>query len=266
MRTIEVEAKRQRCQAIPWNQPLDFAHEQSPVHTMTKVAVVTPYFDESLTVLSDCHQSVVSQSHRCLHVIVADGKPQAAIDDWNAHHIKLPHCHNDVGSTPRLIGAYHAIGLGYDAIAFLDADNWFSSDHISQVVNVIQSRDPDFLSTSRFLCRPDKSIMRDCPYTNPGKFIDTSCMIFTKRSFYLLANWVLMPKYGHPISDRIMLYYIKKAGLDHVHLEKNTVFYRCQKEGIYHHLGEEIPAGVAKAPDYKLLFDLWVEDGHEPLI
>ncbi|MFN9547747.1 MAG: glycosyltransferase family 2 protein [Cyanobacteriota bacterium] len=233
---------------------------------MIKIAVVTPYFNESLSVLSDCHLSVASQTHSCLHVIVADGKPLSVIDDWNVHHIRLPHCHNDVGSTPRLIGAYHAIGLGYDAIAFLDADNWFASDHISQVVNIIKTENPDFISTNRFLCRPDKTIMCSCPFTNPKIFIDTSCMIFMRNSFPLLANWVLMPQYGHPISDRIMLYHIRQARLHHVHLEQKTVFYRCQKEGIYHHLGEDIPAGVKKAPNYKLLFDLWVEDGHEPLI
>ena len=33
--------------------------------------------------------------------------------------------HGDIGSTPRLIGSYHAIGLGVDAVAFLDADNWY---------------------------------------------------------------------------------------------------------------------------------------------
>jgi glycosyltransferase involved in cell wall biosynthesis len=233
---------------------------------MIKVAVITPYFDESLSILAECHASVASQIHGCLHVIVADGRPLSDIDRWDAHHIKLPDCHHDVGSTPRLIGAYHAIGLGYDTIAFLDADNWFASDHILHIVNVIKTQDPDFISTNRYLCRPDGSVMRSCPYTDPKRFIDTSCMVFRKESFPLLANWVLMPQYGHPISDRIMLYHVLRSDLKCVHINKSTVFYRCYKEGIYRHFGESIPSGVVKPPDYKALFDLWIQDGHDPLV
>jgi glycosyltransferase involved in cell wall biosynthesis len=233
---------------------------------MIKVAIVTPYFDEALSLLSECHASVANQIHKCLHVIVADGRPLSDIDSWDVHHIKLPECHDDVGSTPRLIGAYHAIGLGYDTVAFLDADNWLAPDHIMQVVAIINQLDPDFVSTNRYLCRPDKSVICACPYTDPKKFIDTSCMIFRKKSFHLLANWVLMPRYGHPISDRIMLYYLLRANLNSVHIDKNTVYYRCRKEGIYHYLGESIPLGVEKPPDYQMLFDQWVKDGNDPLV
>ena len=233
---------------------------------MIKIAVVTPYFNESMAVLSDCHASVVSQTHSCRHVLVADGNPLSEIDQLNIDHIKLPQCHNDVGSTPRLIGAYHAIGLGYDLIAFLDADNWYSPDHISQVVEVFKSQGPEFISTSRYLCRPDRSVMSTCPFTNPQRFIDTSCMIFAKGSFHLLSNWVLMPQYGHPISDRIMLYYILRAKLKSFNIDKHTVYYRCYKEGIYHHLGEDIPVGVVKPPNYKMLFDKWIQDGNDPLV
>lgn len=233
---------------------------------MTKVAVITPYFNEAMAVLHDCHTSVVGQTHSCRHVFVADGNPLPGIDQWDADHIKLPKCHNDVGSTPRLIGAFHAIGLGYDLIALLDADNWYSADHIARVVEAFKSNDPDFISTSRYLCRPDKSIMSICPFTDPKKFIDTSCMVFAKGSFHLLSSWVLMPQYGHPISDRIMLYYISRAKLKHTHVDKHTVYYRCYKEGIYHHLGEDIPLGVVKPPNYRMLFDMWIQDGNDPLL
>lgn len=93
-----------------------------------KVAVITPYYKESLDILQKCHESVKKQNHPSLHVMVADGFPVDDISQWDCNHIILPLGHNDIGSTPRLLGSYHAIGLGYDAIAFLDADNWYRED------------------------------------------------------------------------------------------------------------------------------------------
>jgi glycosyltransferase involved in cell wall biosynthesis len=232
---------------------------------MIKAAVITPYYKETSKILAECHASVVGQVHECLHVIVSDGHPLAEIDQWNAHHVKLPSCHNDIGSTPRLIGAYHAIGLGYDIIAFLDADNWFSENHISRVVEIIQTKNPSFVSTSRYLCRPDKSIIGICPSTNPNSFIDTNCMVFTKASFHLLHHWVLMPSYGHIIGDRIVFQHIKNSKISHFHTSEPTVYYRCNKEGVYHNLGELVPVGVEKKPNYQKSFELWIQDGNPPL-
>jgi hypothetical protein len=76
------------------------------------------------------------QSHACLHVIVADGFPREEVVRWPADHVILPREHSDIGSTPRLIGCYHAIGLGYDAVAFLDADNWYRDDHVAALVRL----------------------------------------------------------------------------------------------------------------------------------
>ena len=73
-----------------------------------------------------------------MHVLVADGCPQPKINQWQAEHVQLPRSHGDIGSTPRLIGCYHAIGLGVDAVAFLDADNWYREDHISNLLEAIE--------------------------------------------------------------------------------------------------------------------------------
>jgi glycosyltransferase involved in cell wall biosynthesis len=231
-----------------------------------KIAVITPYYKESTEVLRKCHESVISQSLACLHVMVADGFPNAEIDNWAVDHIILPHAHNDIGSTPRLIGCYHAIGLGYDAVAFLDADNWYRDDHIESLIELHKSTNAKFISSSRTLCRLDGSIMGICNQTDTEKFIDSNCMMFVRGSFDLLANWVLMPDYAHLIGDRVMLYKVKESGIKRAHSNSPTVFYRCSKEGIYKAFGEEIPEGVMKRPDYEKSFDQWIADGNPPLI
>ena len=54
-----------------------------------QVAVITPYYRESLELLETCHRSVAAQVHECRHVLVADGHPQASLDDWPIDHLCL---------------------------------------------------------------------------------------------------------------------------------------------------------------------------------
>jgi hypothetical protein len=230
-----------------------------------RVAVITPYFDEGLHLLEKCHLSVMDQTQPVLHVMVADGRPRLELNDWSAHHVVLPKCHNDVGSTPRLIGCYHAIGLGVDAVAFLDADNWYEADHIQGLLEALDENDAAFASSSRMLWSLDGYSLGPCPTTCPDSFIDTSCMLFGRKSFSLLHHWVLMPQYGHAVSDRIMYHHLRESGLPLVHVPKTSVNYRCGKPGIYDLLNAELPKGIGQRPEYERSFDSWVRDGNPPL-
>lgn len=231
----------------------------------SKVAVITPYHREDLEQLEQCHQSVMAQTIPCLHVMVADGHPEPSVDGWNVDHVVLPVSHSDIGSTPRLIGCYHAIGLGVDAVAFLDADNWYQPDHIKTLMECRETKGAGFVSSSRLLCRLDGTPMGPCPITDPDRFIDTNCMLFGREVFHLLHNWVLMPGYAHLIGDRVMLHHVRRSGIVHYHSDAPSVCYRCGKAGLYHQMGEEVPIGVQPKPDYKAAFERWQEDGNQPL-
>ena len=232
-----------------------------------KVAVITPYFKEPLEILKLCHESVKNQDYPARHIMVSDGHPIDEINDWDCDHIILPNSHNDIGSTPRLIGSYHAIGLGYEAVAFLDADNWFRKDHIDSLVDLYHKTNASFLYSTRMLYSLDGGSKLGVCWQIDGKtFIDTNCMMFTKGSFHLLDNWVLMPDYGHLIGDRIMTYHINKSNVRMSYSEKPSVSYRCAKAGIYNYLGLEVPEGVMPIPNYQDSFIKWVEDGNPPLI
>src|SRR5690349_5897356 len=97
-----------------------------------RVAVVTPYYKEPLAVLRRCVDSVKAQQIACAHIMVADGHPRPEIEDWGVEqHVKLPLSHADDGDTPRLIGTGMAHAQGFDAVCWLDADNWFEAEHVS---------------------------------------------------------------------------------------------------------------------------------------
>jgi glycosyltransferase involved in cell wall biosynthesis len=230
-----------------------------------KIAVVTPYYNEPSNWLAACNESVRGQTHGCLHVMVADGAPRAEVDAFNADHIVLPRSHNDWGATPRLIGCYHAIGLGCDAVAFLDADCWYRRDHIESLVTLFSSTGASLVSSGRMLCRLDGSEMRACPLIDPEKFIDTNCMMVARQGFPVLAYWVLMPNYGHVIGDRIMLYHFKRAGLQHAHTGLPTVYYRAKNERLYGAIGEPAPVDLEPAPDYASAHRQWEAEGNPSL-
>ena len=44
-----------------------------------RVAVITPYYREPLTMLRQCHDSVRTQTYPCTHFLIADGHPQEEI-------------------------------------------------------------------------------------------------------------------------------------------------------------------------------------------
>ena len=239
--------------------------QKALANPLPRVAVITPYCKEPLAQLRQCHDSVKAQTEPCLHVLVADGHRRLRINHWQAEHVRLPRSHGDIGSTPRLIGSYHAIGLGVDAVAFLDADNWYRSDHIASLLAEMDQHQAEFVSSSRTLCRLDGTVMGPCPLTNPDRFIDTNSMLFGRGAFPVLHQWVLMPPYGHLIGDRIMLHHLKQEGIRQRHLTKHSVFYRCSKEGLYRQMNELIPDGVQKRPNYEASFQAWEADGYPPL-
>ena len=229
------------------------------------IAVITPYYREHVSILYDCHRSVRAQSVPCTHVMVANGPPSPDVQSWDIHHVVLPGPHRDYGSTPRLLGAFHAVGLGFDGIAFLDADNCYRADHLERLLELHRHTQASFISSSRVLCRLDGSVMGPCLTSDGKHFSDTSCMLIMRPAFSLLANWCLMPDYAHVISDRVFLYLARVAGTTFAHSPEPTLYYRCGKSDSYDIVGEPPPPGAEPPPDYETGFRRWIADGYPPL-
>lgn len=177
----------------------------------------------------------------------------------------MPRTHGDVGSTPRVVGSFHAVGLGYDGVAFLDADNWYRRDHLETLLHLHRHTGASFLSASRLLCRLDGSVMGPCPTSDGTRFVDTSCMLIMRPAFGVLANWCLMPSYAHAVSDRAFFRLAKAAGATFAHSPEPTVYYRCKRSDAYEMMGEPPPHGAEPPPDYATAFRRWVEDGYPAL-
>jgi glycosyltransferase involved in cell wall biosynthesis len=233
---------------------------------MLKVAVVTPYYQEPQDWLIQCHESVANQSYPCSHIMVADGYPNELVARLGVLHIPLPRRHRDYGDTPRAIGSLSAISLGFDAIAYLDADNWYYSDHIASLVELHQTTKAAVCSSARNLYRSDGSLFGLCLNCDGDTMVDTSCFFLTRAAFSIVPMWTLMPEYVHPVDDRVMWHYIKQAGLSRAHTGKPTVAYRMRNQGFYKSMGEESPPDVTRdGSDVIAALRMWEENGNPSL-
>jgi FkbM family methyltransferase len=211
-----------------------------------KVAVVTPYYRESDEVLSTCLDSVRAQTHKdCRHFMVSDGFPNALVDAYETTHVKLPAGHGDNGNAARCIGAFAAIADGFDAIAFLDADNWFRPDHIERLV-ALQARTGAALCTSgRSIHRLDGSTLIAQDRESDGvAFADTSCLCFFRPSFDLMPLWGYMPRSVGPVCDKIMWDAVRVRGISRAHDPEPTVAFRSQYAFQSKAAGETPPEGA----------------------
>ena len=206
-----------------------------------RVAVVTPYYRETPQILAQCHDSVRNQTYACTHVLVSDGHPQPQMARAEALHIALPRAHEDNGNTARMIGAISAINQGFDAVAFLDADNWYEPDHIARMVALHRRTQADVCTAARWIVREDGSRMFVDWECDGVAFVDTSCLWLTGPALNLIPLWGAMPRNGGPIGDRVFWRAVVNQGLPRAHDPHPSVAFRSRYRFHYEHAGETPP-------------------------
>lgn len=170
-----------------------------------RVAVITPYCSEPVELLLRCHGSVCAQDYACTHFLVADGPGLPELANWDCRHIVLGVGHGDNGNTPRSIGAMAAMNEGFDAVAFLDADNWFSPCHIRSAIDCQAASAAAVVFSDRHIVFPDGQRLTVQPDEDRlHRMADTSCMVVFEAAFSSLALWAQMPRQLAPQCDRVM--------------------------------------------------------------
>lgn len=223
-----------------------------------RVAVVTPYHREPDALLQACHASVLAQSHPATHIVVADGHPSPIVQGWDAQHIALPREHANYGGTPRAIGALSAIAQGFDAITFLDADNWYDPDHLRSMIDLHVVSGAAVCVASRTLRRLDGSLLDVNGEAEDGKsHVDTNCLFFTAAAFRILPVWGLIPRVLRPIDDRVMWAAIRSSGLRIARRVAPTVHYRTSFRVHYEERGEAPPPGAKGHEHVRTALQIW---------
>jgi len=216
-----------------------------------RIAVITPYYTETLEVLRQGHDSVLAQDVEAdvVHFFVADGFPNPAIERWKCSNIALPAAHRNHGNTPRAVGALLAAAEGYDFISFLDGDNWYYPNHLSSLLRTHEATKASVCCSWRTFHRLDGTLIRDCRDDEELAFrhIDTSCYFVHRSAFPLNLVWSQMPNELSPICDRVFysaaLHKLGDLGFS----ELATVAFRTDYHRHYKAVNEMPPAsGFAK--------------------
>jgi glycosyltransferase involved in cell wall biosynthesis len=224
-----------------------------------RVAVVTPYFREPDDVLKQCLDSVSAQAVPVTHILVADGFPK----DWAARavgrHVTLPgQGHGDNGNLARAVGSAIAMAEGYDAIALIDADNWFRPDHVSSILALHQKTGAALCTSGRSIHRMDGSLLRADDAESDGvNFVDTSCLLYLKPAFALLPLWGLMPRKFGPICDRIMWAAVQSRKIGTAHSGLPTMAFRSCYCNHYKEAGEMPPPNCKVLSEVQELVADW---------
>lgn len=175
-----------------------------------KIAVITPYYQEDISILKRCHASVKAQTVECTHFLIADGIGLDEIDTLDCRHIKLGgQGHADNGNTPRSVGALCAMNEGFNCIAYLDADNWFLPQHIESAIHLQQENDYEVIFTGREVAFPDGELLPQFDEEDLSRsHIDTSSIVVFESAFRSLSIWAQMPRELGPFCDRVAFSYL----------------------------------------------------------
>ena len=211
------------------------------------VGVITPYYKEDTSKLRRCHESVLRQTGEVTHFMIADGFPNPEVDRWDVQHVSLSAAHGDNGNTPRGIGALLAFGQGFDAVAFLDADNWLADNHISSLLKTQRRRDANIVCSLRHIVLPDGTRVDQMdPEDAKNTHVDTSCFLFTAERRFLACLWSQMPAFCGPVCDRVV-FALGRQFRGFEQTAKQTVFFESNYAIHFRMAGKEVE-GVHDIP------------------
>lgn len=206
-----------------------------------RVAVVSAYCKEPLHVLRRCHESVLAQSGDVTHFMIADGFADPDVDSWDGVvHIKIPN-HADYGDTPRGVGAACAAAEGFDAICFLDADNWYEPNHVAMMKMIIEKTGVQVATTARRIVTIDGRVLGTCTESNGVDFNDTNCYFLTRAAFPSCAAWLFKEHAQAIVGDRRFWKAVQAGGYSRAHLSVPTINYVSTFAFHYQMFGETPP-------------------------
>jgi hypothetical protein len=230
-----------------------------------QVAVVTPYHREPDAWLDACCTSVAEQrvdAPAPLHYMVGDGVDNPylegrALIDAQLIHVPLHTGHRDYGNTPRAIGSLMAATRGVDAIAFLDADNWFRPDHLARMLELHRRTGAAVCTAGRTVHHIDGRKLYIDDESDGVNHIDTSCFVLFRPAFALISAWLAMPRELAGIGDRFFLQAMRLHSLTHAHDPAPSVAYRTNRATHYNYIGATPPADAKPIDEVKDPMDWW---------
>ena len=148
---------------------------------------------------------------------------------------------------------------GFDAVCFLDADNWFEQDHVAAcVAGALDGSRPDYVIARRRFVRMDASVLPlQASEDDLNGHVDTSCLFLLRGAFHTIARWATMPRPLAGIGDRVYAATLRSEGLRCVRIDRVTVNYLCTWASLFRQVGEDPPAYAKPNVDPTPAIEWW---------
>jgi len=253
--------RRMLAQFIELGCPDDLPGASAPLppgDRAPRIAVITPYAREPIETLERCHRSVLQQTLRCEQIFVADGHARDEVDAWDARHVRLPVPSGDCGDTPRRIAGQVVIDGGFEAVLYLDADNWLRPRHAESLWARHRASGAALCHSARTLHRRDGTVMPLALAGDNVHHVDTSCLFVASAAFDLLTRWGTWPAALSRIDDRVFWHLARSRGHATAFTGGLTTCYEATHLRFYRTLGEASPVGTRPDVDVASLFT-WYE-------
>lgn len=194
-----------------------------------RIGIVTPVGPESQR-LPNAIESVAAQRWpAAIHIVVYDGHEPAERDP-RVRHVVLPFPCEDTGATPRAVGANLALAQHCDALAFLDADNMWSPEHLDSLAKLAERY--DITVSTRRICDANGQFLYEGDMESDGAiFADTNCFLLTGRAVSIARHWGDVPRRPGIRTagvDRVFWGRVKKQGFSIGCTGLATVCYRSR--------------------------------------
>ena len=206
--------------------------EHSTLNFNPNFVVATPVFAENKSLIERNIESVQSQASSFVkieHILCQDGVSNLAkrLLRRNAESVQWMQCrynHSDYGDYVRRLGTRIANFRKARQSLFLDADNYWSEEHLHKVIKVHEQKRKNIVISNRVLLTDLEN------YSWAGKFFDTNTITLFNEHKTIGLNWGIYPRELSIIGDRIMSHYIKKHFQNEIaYTDAATIFYRHGK-------------------------------------
>ena len=172
---------------------------------MAKAIVITP--STGSPELQDAITSVLDQTIDVDHLIVCDGnqfrEKVSFIVDKVIEHPRVTGCylpyntggHGFYGH--RIMAAFSHL-INHDYILFLDQDNWYESDHVESLIDVIESKGYDWSYSLRKIFNKDKEYLTVDNCESLGRWpvwVNEKAHLIDSSSYCFKTSFIR--KYGH---------------------------------------------------------------------
>lgn len=155
-----------------------------------KISVIIPVYKVE-EFLDDCVQSVITQTHKNIEIIlVDDGSPDncpAMCDSWaeKDKRIKVIHKPNGGLSDARNVGLDIATG---DYISFVDSDDWILPEMYEKMLLVMHEENVDICACNIRSCYPDHEEVWGCKVYTLGNSEQILDMLYSDTK-YPVSAW-----------------------------------------------------------------------------